>query len=94
MKVRQDLREGKAGLPLTLRLTVVDGTRCLPIQGGHIAYTGQLFFKDEISDAVARHEPYAKHDVTRTRQDEDDVFVTQQGGGSMLIVAQLKQAFD
>jgi protocatechuate 3,4-dioxygenase beta subunit len=53
-------------------------------RGGHVAYTGQLFFTDEITDAVAKHEPYAKHDITRTRQDEDDVFVAQHGSGSML----------
>jgi protocatechuate 3,4-dioxygenase beta subunit len=178
MKVRQDLTEGKPGFPLKLRLTVVDVTRCLPLQnaavdiwhcdalgiysgftangpdgpgpatsasrehdntsflrgvqltdadgtvefstiypgwyvsrdvhihvrvhvgggvtessyrGGHVAYTGQLFFKDEITDAVARHEPYAKHDVTRTRQEEDDVFVTQHGSGSMLMLSQLNK---
>jgi bisphosphoglycerate-dependent phosphoglycerate mutase len=60
-------------------------------RGGHVAYTGQLFFKDEITDAVARHEPYAKHDVTRTRQDEDDVFVAQHGSGSMLALTQLNK---
>jgi protocatechuate 3,4-dioxygenase beta subunit len=178
MKVRQDLTEGKPGFPLKLRLTVVDATRCLPVQnaavdvwhcdalgiysgfaangpdgpgpaasisrehenttflrgvqltdadgmvefstiypgwyvsrdvhihvrvhvdggitdasyrGGHVAYTGQLFFKDEITDAIASHQPYAKHDATRTRQDEDDVFVTQHGSGSMLTLTQLNK---
>jgi protocatechuate 3,4-dioxygenase beta subunit len=178
MKVRQDLTEGKPGLPLKLRLAVVDVTRCLPVQnaaidiwhcdalgiysgftadgsdgrgpatsasrehdnttflrgvqltdaegmvefstiypgwyvsrdvhihvrvhvggnitdarygGGHVAYTGQLFFRDEITDAVAKYEPYTNHDVTRTRQDEDDVFVTQRGSGSMLKLMQLNK---
>ena len=135
MRIRQDLTEGKPGLPLKLRLSVVDTTRCLPVQnaavdvwhcdawgiysgftsdgpdeplnrghdnttflrgiqltdangivefstiypgwyvtrdvhihvrvhvggstidarygGGHVTYTGQLFFNDEITDAVA-----------------------------------------
>jgi protocatechuate 3,4-dioxygenase beta subunit len=60
-------------------------------RGGHATYTGQFFFSDEITDAVARHAPYAKHDVTRTRQDEDDVFVTQHGSGSMLMLTQLNK---
>jgi protocatechuate 3,4-dioxygenase beta subunit len=173
MKVRRDLTEGKPGFPLKLRLTVIDVTRCVPVQnaaidvwhcdalgiysgftadgpdeppdrehdkttflrgvqltdadgmvefstiypgwyvsrdvhihvrvhvgcavtgasyrGGHVAYTGQLFFKDEITDAVARHEPYTKQDVTRTRQDEDEVFVAQHGRGSMLALTQLNK---
>src|SRR4051794_21284624 len=62
----------------------------MPITGcGHVAYTGQLFFNDEISDAVATHKPYAKHDVTRGRHVEDAVFVTQHGSGSMLTRRQL-----
>lgn len=58
--------------------------------GGHVTYTGQLFFRDEITDAVARHQPYATHDVARTRQ-EDDVFVTQHGRSSMLRLTQLNK---
>ncbi|MGI8960754.1 MAG: intradiol ring-cleavage dioxygenase [Bryobacteraceae bacterium] len=173
MRVRRDLTEGKPGLPLKLRLTVVDASRCLPVQnaavdvwhcdalgiysgitadspggppgrehdnttflrgvqltdgagivefstifpgwyesrdvhihvrihvggsitdarygGGHIAYTGQLFFDEDITDAVALHEPYADHDVTRTRQHEDEVFVTQHGSGSMLALTQMNE---
>jgi protocatechuate 3,4-dioxygenase beta subunit len=173
LRVRKDLTEGKPGLPLKLRLMVVDAKRCLPVQnaavdlwhcdalgiysgftadspdgpasrehdnttflrgvqltdadgtvefstiypgwylsrdvhihvrvhvgggvtnasygGGHVTYTGQLFFRDEITDAVARHEPYATHDIARTRQDEDDVFVTQTGRGSMLGLTQLNK---
>ncbi|MGV9248262.1 intradiol ring-cleavage dioxygenase [Streptomyces sp. NPDC003710] len=31
--VRKDITEGKAGVPLTLRVTVVDATTCLPLPG-------------------------------------------------------------
>jgi hypothetical protein len=56
---------------------------------------GSFSFKDEITDAVARHEPYTKQDVTRTRQDEDEVFVAQHGRGSMLALTQLhKQSIE
>lgn len=205
--VRQDLTEGKPGLPLKLRLTVVDATRCLPIQdaaldiwhcdamgvysgftsnspdgppgmppggfrgrppgpppgprpdgddprtfrppgfghrehdnttffrgvqltdhagvvefstiypgwymgrdihihmrahiggevtnskysGGRISYTGQLFFPEDISDAVARYGPYKNHHTERTRQDEDDVFTSQHGSGSVITLAQINK---
>ncbi len=56
--------------------------------GGHVCHTGQLFFPDEISDAVARLSPYAGHKAERTRQDEDDIFTSQ--GGSEFLLA-LKQ---
>jgi protocatechuate 3,4-dioxygenase beta subunit len=74
-----------------VRVHVGGGVTDASYRGGHDAYTGQLFFRDEITDAVAKHDPYAKHDVTRTRQDEDDVFVTQHGSGSMLTLAQLNK---
>src|SRR5437763_13514165 len=45
--------------------------------GGHVCHTGQLFFPDEISDAVARLRPYSNHKGERTRHDEDDVFASQ-----------------
>ncbi len=32
-KVRRDITEGKAGVPLTLRLTVVDASTCRPLRG-------------------------------------------------------------
>lgn len=34
--VRTDITEGKAGTPLTLRLTVADATRCAPIKGAAV----------------------------------------------------------
>lgn len=57
--------------------------------GGHISYTGQLFFPEHISDAVAKCEPYKAHQIERTRQDEDGVFLSQHGSGSVVTLAQL-----
>jgi protocatechuate 3,4-dioxygenase beta subunit len=35
-KLRRDIREGKPGVPLTLRLTVVDVSKCRPIKGAAV----------------------------------------------------------
>jgi protocatechuate 3,4-dioxygenase beta subunit len=35
-KVRRNIREGKAGIPLTLRLRVVDASTCRPIKGAAV----------------------------------------------------------
>jgi len=35
-KVRRDIREGKAGVPLALRLTVVDASTCRPLRGAAV----------------------------------------------------------
>ena len=56
--------------------------------GGHVCHTGQLFFPDEISDAVARLNPYSDHKAERTRQDEDDIFTSQHGSGFVLALKQ------
>jgi protocatechuate 3,4-dioxygenase beta subunit len=31
-RIRKDITEGKPGLPLKLRVSIVDGMRCMPIQ--------------------------------------------------------------
>jgi protocatechuate 3,4-dioxygenase beta subunit len=57
-------------------------------RGGHVCHTGQLFFPEDISDAVARLAPYRGHHTQRTRQDEDDIFTDQHGSGFVVTVAQ------
>jgi protocatechuate 3,4-dioxygenase beta subunit len=74
-----------------LRVHVGGQIRDTKYGGGHIAYTGQLFFPEDVSDAVAKQQPYATHHSSRTRQDEDDVFATQHGRGSIVTLAQLKK---
>jgi protocatechuate 3,4-dioxygenase beta subunit len=52
--------------------------------GGHVCHTGQLFFPDDLTDSVAKLKPYAGHTVERTRQNEDDVFLSQHGADFIL----------
>ena len=57
--------------------------------GGHISHVGQFFFPDELSDRIARLEPYASHHARRTRLDEDHVYQNEQGASSMLTITPL-----
>ena len=59
--------------------------------GGHVCHTGQLFFPEDISDAVAKTQPYAAHHTERTRQEEDHVFTSQHGSDFIVKLAQLNQ---
>lgn len=65
--------------------------------GGHVSHTGQLFFPDELSDQVAKLEPYAKRSTRRTRLDEDGVYLNEsnvdqhQDSGTMLKLEPLKK---
>lgn len=42
--------------------------------GGHVCHIGQIAFADELSDEIARLEPYRQHRIERTRLHEDHVF--------------------
>ncbi|ADV81530.1 intradiol ring-cleavage dioxygenase [Terriglobus saanensis SP1PR4] len=42
--------------------------------GGHVCHIGQIAFPDDLSDAVAKLEPYAQHKKERTRLEDDHVF--------------------
>jgi len=53
--------------------------------GGHVSHTGQLFFPEEVTEEVAKLEPYARRlEVERTRQSEDGVFNGQHGAASLV----------
>jgi len=59
--------------------------------GGHVSHTGQLFFPEDITEAVARLAPYAQRSaVHRTTQAEDGIFMSQNGSASMLSMTRLK----
>lgn len=46
--------------------------------GGHVSHTGQLFFPEDITEQVAKLEPYANRlRVHRTLQSEDGIFHSQ-----------------
>ena len=42
--------------------------------GGHVCHTGQIAFDDDLSDRIAKLEPYRQHDLRRTLLKEDGVF--------------------
>jgi protocatechuate 3,4-dioxygenase beta subunit len=52
-------------------------------QGGHVSHTGQLFLPEDITEQIARLEPYANHSVHRTLHSEDGIFRSQGGKDSM-----------
>jgi len=47
--------------------------------GGHTSYIGQIFFPEEVAASLMQHDPYRRHAIERTTQDEDHVFTEQQG---------------
>jgi hypothetical protein len=52
--------------------------------GGHVSHTGQLFFNDTLTDAVAHISPYSNHTITRTRNAADSIYAS--ANGSVTIV--------
>lgn len=60
--------------------------------GGHVSHTGQLFFPPEITEDVAKLEPYKKRlGVERTTEAEDHVYNEQHGSLTMLSVARIEK---
>jgi protocatechuate 3,4-dioxygenase beta subunit len=146
-KVRRDITEGRPGLPLDLRVNVVDADACEPIKdaavdvwhcdaGGdysgvqgdagtflrgiqmtdadgraefrtiypgwytgravhiHIkvhvgtneTFTGQLFFDEDVTDAVYENEPYSDRPGRDTRNSDDDIYA--QSGGTTIVAVE------
>lgn len=57
---------------------------------GRVAHTGQFFFPEDLTEQVAKLEPYAKRlSVHRTTQAEDHVFNEQHGATQMLAIERL-----
>jgi protocatechuate 3,4-dioxygenase beta subunit len=53
--------------------------------GGHVSHTGQLFFPEDVTESIAKLEPYAQHaGVPRTMQKQDGIFRSQHGADSIL----------
>jgi protocatechuate 3,4-dioxygenase beta subunit len=48
-------------------------------QAGHTSHTGQIFFPEELTAELMRHQPYSLHTIDRTSQSEDHVFGGQRG---------------
>jgi protocatechuate 3,4-dioxygenase beta subunit len=54
---------------------------------GHTSHIGQVFFPEEVAAGLMKHEPYSRHAIHRTTQDEDGVFG---GQGGELSIARLR----
>lgn len=66
------------------------GAAAQKYSGGHVAHTGQFFFPEDLTERIARLEPYAKRlAVHRTTQEEDHVFSEQHGADSLLSIERL-----
>lgn len=46
---------------------------------GRTSHIGQIFFPEEVTSQLMRHEPYSLHTIHRTTQREDQVFGDQEG---------------
>lgn len=58
--------------------------------GGHVAHTGQLFFPEDLTERVAKIQPYAQRlAVHRTTQTDDGIFKSQHGAAAMLDLERL-----
>jgi protocatechuate 3,4-dioxygenase beta subunit len=58
--------------------------------GGHVSHTGQLFFSEDVTEQVAKLEPYVKRiNVRRTLQSEDGIFNSQRGNASLVNLTRL-----
>jgi protocatechuate 3,4-dioxygenase beta subunit len=55
-------------------------------QGGHVSHTGNLFFPDDVSAAVARVAPYVSNPVSRTPRDGDFVYKAQNGNRAIIVL--------
>jgi protocatechuate 3,4-dioxygenase beta subunit len=60
--------------------------------GGHVSHTGQLFLPEDITEQIAKLDPYVKHaTVHRTLHSEDNVFRQQGGALTMMALERLQK---
>jgi protocatechuate 3,4-dioxygenase beta subunit len=58
--------------------------------GGHVSHTGQLFLPEDVTEQIAKLDPYNTHsNVHRTLQTEDQIFRSQGGAQSILSLERL-----
>jgi protocatechuate 3,4-dioxygenase beta subunit len=63
--------------------------------GDHVAHTGQLFFPEDITERIAKLQPYAKHsDLHLTTQAEDMVFQDEHGAPGLMTLARIQPRSD
>ncbi len=64
------------------------------VKGGHVSHTGQFFFDDSLTDAVATVYPYSTHNIQRKRNGEDMVYSESNGATMILPITFLTNMFD
>ncbi len=75
-----------------LKVHVGGGLASERYSGGHVSHTGQLFLQEEITDQIAKLEPYVNHtSVHRTLHSEDNIFRNQGGAKSMMSLDRLQK---
>jgi protocatechuate 3,4-dioxygenase beta subunit len=52
--------------------------------GGHVAHTGQFFFPEDVTEAIAKLDPYTTHKAYRTLNEQDGIYRQAHGAGGML----------
>ena len=61
--------------------------------GGYVAHTGQFFFPEDVTEMVAKLDPYVTHTARRTLNREDGIFRDSQGSGGMLALDRAGEGF-
>lgn len=59
-------------------------------EDGHVAHTGQVFFADEVADAIAKLDPYAKHTGSQRVKLAEDHVARSAGAASLVTLKQVK----
>ena len=68
----------------------IDGEK---LAGGHVSHTGQVFLPEDITEQIAKLDPYTTHsNVHRTLHSEDNVFRNQGGSKSMMSLERLQKS--
>lgn len=61
--------------------------------GGHVSHTGQLYFDDNLTDAVGTIYPYTSQTIQRTRNNEDGIFGGSNGASMIVPIRFLTDEF-
>jgi protocatechuate 3,4-dioxygenase beta subunit len=60
--------------------------------GGHVSHTGQLFLPEDVTEQIAKMDPYLSHsNVHRTLHSEDNIFRQQGGAQTMMHLERLQK---
>ena len=61
--------------------------------GGRVSHTGQIFFPEDLTEQIAKLDPYTNHsNVHRTLHSEDNIFLRQGGAQSIAKLERLQKS--